>query len=163
MCCRGEDLGCKVRCLGSQALKQHEGQCNYVEEQQCKKCKYFLDTNQCQHCEPGRRVVPFRQWVKPYFLGFSLGLLLLLAHHHWMGTIHWSHCLGLLVRPLQKPECPTVALYWQWPDTFLPGSMEAAVWRPTEEQLDNNGTFILQWDRQNQAYRHANETRFLCN
>ena len=103
---------------------------------------------------------PFRVWVKPYFLGFSLGIFLLLAQHYWMGTIHWSHWFGLLVRPLQKPDCPTVALYWQWPDTFLPGSMDAAVWRPTEHQLDN-GTFILEWDRQTQAYRHANETRYL--
>ena len=156
--CRGEDLGCKVRCLGSISLKQHEGQCNYVEEEQCKKCKSFLDTKQCQRCETDRRVAPFRPWVKPYFLGFSLGLFLLLAH--WMGTLHLSHWLGLLVRPLQSPDCPTVALYWQWPDTFLPGSMEAAVWRPAEEQLDN-GTFVLHWERQTQAYRHANETRSL--
>lgn len=157
--CRGEDLGCKVRCLGSTNLKEHEAQCNYIEEQeQCKKCKCFLNSDHCQRCETRRRVAPLRAaWVHPYFLGFSLGLFLLLVQHYWMGTVHWSHWLGLLVRPLQKPDCPTVALYWQWPDTFLPGSMEAAVWRPTE---DNSGTFTLQWDRTTQAYRHANQTRY---
>ena len=90
----------------------------------------------------------------------------------WSSLFKISYRLGSAVRSLMdgftcpakidisscRPACKT-SLFYEWPDTFLPGHQENMVWRPGQSSVEA-GNFSLVWNVEQNEYSTEAETRY---